>query len=226
MEMRRAGAGRPKGSGKLPTSPRRYLYALTELAIRNAGPRSTESICIAFALLNECRPLRPGEFIIGKEPVSEDFRESWRRDEQFWVVHRSWDSMSAADRAEAIALDKGRVRSSGIYDYADWKKRKLIRASAASMRRTLDRWRASTSDPNRRWLEHMGAAMKICFEGFDHLSRNAEACAVEIGELRYFDRYLRPIMVEHANYFKAEKDIPNIGVDGLLELIYPDFGHL
>jgi hypothetical protein len=219
-------AGRPSGSFKLiAANPQRYLFAMTELAVRNAvGRRQTQGICTTFASLKECRPLRIGEFVIGHEPVTVHFRERWRRCEPFLVVHKSWDSMSADDRAAAIVADKAQGRCYTGDAFADWKAQKRIRALADNLRRTLDLWRsAPPSNPNRHWIEHMGAVMKICFEGLDDLMIRAEACAIEIDEYRYFDRYLRPILLEHANFLRVGKEIPFMHLDRVLDLIDPNF---
>ena len=209
------GRGRPKGSVKLPSNPSRYLYALTDTTIQKSraldGP-SDLRLYVFFASLKECRPLRVGEFVIGEETVTEDFRDRWRRAEPFLVVHRSWDEMREDVREVYRNMKLG----------PNWEDKKRIRRRAYNFRRTLGLFRsAAETNANRRWLEGMRTAMLICFSGDDGQAGLAESIASAIGESRYFAAKLRPILAEYAGLQRAGVDIPSIDLPRLLDLIRP-----
>jgi hypothetical protein len=203
----------------LSDSPSRYLYALTQMTIeksRALGGTSELRICSTFANFIGGRPAKVGEsIIVDGEPitVTEDFRESWRRDLPFWVVSRQWDEMLPHTRTYYKNWEPG----------ACWRDKNKIRATADDMRRTLRLWRkAPPTNPNRRWLAGMVEIMRLCFYGLDEHTNFAAAIAATIGEGKYFAMKLRPIMLERAAWRKgAGEERPDITLPQLLDLISP-----
>ncbi len=210
------GRGRPKLSLKLLSTDRwRYLYALAEATIqRNAIVEDASSelgVCVFFASLKECRPLGVGEFISGHEPVIEDFRALWRQGLPIQMVHQQWDSMPA--HARAVANE--------TYVPGDrWREKARINARAEDIQRKLGNWRVAQS-PNRQWLKNMVKAMQICIAGIGEAAWYGEALAGDIGESRYFEAKLRPLLIEQAALVRVGKNAQDLSLDQLFGLISP-----
>lgn len=215
----RRGRGRPNGSVKLLANDHwRYLYALTQTAIENSrdlkGP-ATLRICEAFAMFKVGRPLKPGEFIVGHEPVTEHFQDRWNRGLPISFVHQQWDGMPAHTRVYFKDHELG----------YHWWDRDKFRPTAENIRTNLRLWRnAPATNPNCRWLAGMVKAMRICFGGRDEHGCQAELFAAEIGEARYFATKLRPLMITYADLRRAGRDSPDLPpLPQMLDLIDPRY---
>lgn len=211
--------GRPAGSVKLLANDRwRYLYALTQTAIENAGVSdgpSEQDICLKFASFKGGRAAKAGEVIIGRTTVASHPDEIWQQGLPVQFVHEQWDGLREHNRNYFRKQQHGPA----------WRDKSKFRVIADNMRRTLRLWRnAPATNPNRRWLAGMVKAMRICFSGLEEAGGQAESFAVEIGEARYFAAKLRPLLSKYAELRRAgvdDRDLPPLSQ--MHDLIEPNY---
>jgi hypothetical protein len=180
------------------------------------GGASEQQICLAFASFKAGWPLHAGETIdrAGSTAASEHSQDRWRRGLPFPFVHRQWDTMQAHTRRYFRDQQPGFA----------WRDKNKFRAVADDIRRTLRLWRNSpATNPNRRWLAQMVKAIRICFSGLEEEAEQAASFAAEIGEIRYFEVMLRPIMTRYAKLRRADVERPDLPpLAQMLELIDPN----